>query len=178
MTEGVNSMAQHENAPQKTIIAWLNDAYAMENSLINTLEGHAKDAKSMPQLNARIQQHIEETRRHAELVKGCIERLGGDTSTLKTGMAKMMGAMQGVSTSVMGAKEDDTLVKNGLADYSAEQFEVASYKALMVAAQAAGDQGTALVAEEIMREDAAMAQWLDQNLPMVVEQTLMQHAAA
>ena len=89
----------------------------------------------------------------------------------------MMGAMQGASTSMMGAKEGDTLVKNGLADYSAEQFEVAAYKALMVAAQAAGDQGTALVAEEIMREDAAMAQWLDQNLPMAVEQTLMQHAA-
>lgn len=166
-----------QTAPQETLIAWLNDAYAMENSLINTLEGHAKDAEVMPQLHARIQQHIEETRRHAELVKGCIERLGGDTSALKTGMAKLMGAMQGGSTSMMSTKEGDTLVKNGLADYSAEQLEVASYKALIVAAQAAGDQGTALVAEEIMREDAAMAQWLDKNLPMVVEQTLMQHAA-
>ena len=47
-------MAQQQTESQETLVAWLNDAYAMENSLIHTLEGHAKDAAAMPQLQARM----------------------------------------------------------------------------------------------------------------------------
>ncbi len=165
-------MAQHE-----TLMSWLNDAYAMENALVSTLEGHAKDAQGMPAMQQRIEQHIAETKRHADLVRQCIEGLGGSTSGLKTGMAKLTGATQGMGTSIMaGGDKHDNLVKNGLADFAAEEFEVASYKALMVAAQAAGATEVARVADTIMREDMAMAQWLDQHLPMVVQETMMAHA--
>jgi ferritin-like metal-binding protein YciE len=157
---------------QEMMIAWLNDAYAMENSLVHTLEGRVKEAEDHPQIRARDEQHLAETRRHAELVKGCIERLGGDTSTLKTGMATVMGKVQGLST----ALAKDTLVKNCLADYGAEQFEVASYTALIAGAQVLGDQETMAVCQQILREDAAMAEWLAQHLPAVVQETLQQQA--
>ncbi len=160
-------------AHQETLIAWLNDAYAMENSLIRTLEHRLNDTKDYPQLQARTQQHLEETRRHAELVKGCVERLGSSTSALKTGLSNVMGTVQAVSTGM--AK--DELVKNALADYAAEQFEVASYRALIAGAQQLGDQETARVCEEILREDEAMALWVGQQLPLVVQETLQQAAA-
>lgn len=165
-------MATQRTEAQDTYISWLKDAHAMENALINTLEGHIKDADSMPQLQARLQQHLEETRNHASLVEGCLTRLGEDPSGLKAGMAKLTGVMQGAGTSLMGGKQHDPLVKNGLADFSAEEFEVASYKALITAAQALGDTETGRVAQQIMLEDQAMADWLDQHLPMVVQQTL------
>jgi ferritin-like metal-binding protein YciE len=159
---------EEEMAQQDMIIAWLNDAFAMENALVRVLEQHAKDAKDQPPLQARLEQHIEETRRHADLVKGCVERLGRSTSAVKTGLANVLGAVQGVST---GPAKDE-LVKNGLADYAAEQFEVAAYTALIVGAEAIGDPETARVCREILREDEAMAQWLARELPVVVQETL------
>src|SRR5689334_12914341 len=99
-------------------------------------------------MQARIQQHLQETRRHADLVKGCIERLGGSTSALKSGMGKVSGFFQGVSTGM--AK--DEIVKNALADYASEHFEIASYTSLLAAALALGDQQQASVCQEILRD--------------------------
>ena len=155
------------------VIAWLNDAHGMENALVQILEHQIKDAKDYPQVQAKLQQHLEQTRRHAELVKGCVENLGGKTSTMKTGMATLFGQMQALST---GTAKDE-MVKNALADYAAENFEVASYTALVRAAQELGDQQTARVCQQILQEDEEMALWLRQNLPTLVQQTLLQLTA-
>jgi ferritin-like metal-binding protein YciE len=152
-------------ADKDFVIKWLNDAHAMENSLIQVLENHAKDAEGHAQVQSRIQEHIETTRRHAERVEGCIERLGGDTSSMKAGMAKVSGTLQGMST---GAAEDE-LVKNAISDYAAEQFEVASYRSLIAAAEQLGDQETVSACRENLREDEEMARWLEQQLPAVTQ---------
>ena len=150
------------------VIAWLNDAHGMENALVQILEHQIKDAKDYPQVQAKLQQHLEQTRRHAELVKGCVENLGGKTSTMKTGMATLFGQMQALST---GAAKDE-MVKNALADYAAENFEIASYTALIRAAEDLNDQQTAAVCQQIRQEEEEMARWLQQNLPALVQQTL------
>ena len=153
-------------------LAWLNDAYSLEQSLVQVLERHVTDAKDYPQMQARLQQHLDETRRHAELVKSCIERLGSDTSTIKSGMAQIMGAMQGMST--RAAK--DELIKNALADYSAEHFEIASYTSLIAAAQALGDQETAQICQQILRDEEAMQTWLVQQIPLITRELLQGQA--
>jgi len=65
-------------------------------------------------------------------------------------------------------------VKNALADYAAENFEVASYTALVTAAQEMGDAQTAMVCQQILLEDEEMARWLQQNLPTLVQETMRQ----
>jgi len=150
------------------LIAWLNDAHAMENALIQILEHQIKDAQDFPHVQPKLEQHLEQTRRHAEMVKGCIETLGGKTSTVKTGMASLFGQMQALST---GPAKDE-MVKNALADYAAENFEVASYTAIIRAAHDLNDQQTASVCEQIRQEDEEMANWILQNLPTLVQQTL------
>ncbi len=155
-----------------TVIAWLNDAHALENNLVQVLENHANDAKDYPQIQARIEEHLQQTRRHAELVKGCIERLGGSTSAIKTGMGKVMGAVQGLSTGPAG----DELVKNALADYASEHFEIASYTSLIAAAQAIGEQEIASVCQQILRDEQDMASWLQQQIPLITQEYLGQQA--
>jgi ferritin-like metal-binding protein YciE len=175
--KGRKNMAQlHE--PQQTIVAWLNDAYAMEQSLVSTLEGHAKDAKEFPQVQSVIERHVEATKQHANMVQQCIERLGGDTSTIKAGMAKMMGTVQGAGSNLLGAKEQDTLVKNALTEDASEHFEIASYTALMTAARTIGDMETAQICQTILQDEQGMAQWLEQNLPMLVQETVAKNATA
>jgi ferritin-like metal-binding protein YciE len=156
------------------LISWLNDAYAMEQGLIPILENHAKDAdQEMPEAATRIRQHIDETRRHAERVEQCLRELGTSPSTVKSTLSWLMGTVQSVSTGIF----QDEPVKNALSDYSAEQFEVACYKALATAAADAGQASVARLCEENMREDEQMARWLDQQLPKVVKHSLSKKAA-
>jgi ferritin-like metal-binding protein YciE len=158
---------------KEALIGWLNDAYAMERNLENVLENHVKDAKDHPQVASAIQRHLEETRRHAELVKGCVERLGGSTSSVKTAMGKVAGLFGGISTGIF----PDELVKNALADYAAEHMEIAAYRALIVAARFLGETEVVRVCEQILPDEERMAKWLEQNLPMVVQDYLSREVA-
>jgi len=155
---------------KEMLLSWLNDAYSMEQGLIPILENHVKDAENFPQLANKLQEHIGQTRNHAEMVKGCIERLGGDVSKLKEAMGKFMGMVQSVSTAAF----HDEVIKDSLSDYAAEQFEVASYTALVTAAEQLGDMETANVCRRIMQEDADMASWLHNNLPVAVRMFMQQ----
>jgi ferritin-like metal-binding protein YciE len=156
------------------LIAWLNDAYAMEEGLIPVLENHAKDAdREMPEAAVRIRRHIDETRRHAERVEQCLRELGTSPSTVKSTLSSLIGTVQSVSTGIFR----DEPVKNILSDYSAEEFEVASYRALAAAATELGHARIAETCEENMREDEQMARWLDQQIPIVVKHMLSKKAA-
>jgi len=152
------------------LLGWLKDAYAMETSLVTVLENHAKDAQKIPQVHARIQQHITETRRHVDLVKSCIERLGGDAPVLKSGIANFFGSLKELPMAV----SEDELVKNALADYATEHFEIASYMALIAGAQAMGDMETVRICQEILKDEQEMARWLEQQLPSTVQMFLGQ----
>ena len=146
------------------VIAWLNDAYGMEKALVQVLEHRIKDAKDFPSVQQMDEQHLEETRRHVELVGGCIERLGEKPSSVKSAIGTMFGAMQAPMTGLA----QDEVVKNCLTDYAAEQFEVISYRALIEAASQVGDTETVSVCEQIMREDQAMADRIVLALPTVI----------
>lgn len=159
-------MANQE--PRETLIGWLNDAYAMEKGLVQVLENHANDVKDRPEMYRMMAQHLEQTRMHAERVKDCVERLGGSISTVKTAMGSVSGFFQGRST---GASPDE-LVKNGLSDYAAEHFEIASYRALITAARLLGENQVVQVCESILRDEQEMASWLEKTLPTVVQEYL------
>lgn len=160
-------MTQSERIPE-TIVNWLKDAHAMEQNLIQVLESHARDARNHPQMHERLQQHLEQTRHHADLVEGCLKRLGSSPSTIKSGMGSITGAFQGISTS----PAKDELVKNVLADYASEHFEIASYKSLMSGAEAVGDMETARVCQQILRDEESMASWLEQQIPVATREYL------
>src|SRR3982750_2822796 len=80
------------------LISWLNDAYAMELGLVPILQNHADDAKGDREAAQRISAHAEQTKRHAELVQGCIEKLGGRVSSVRAGLSTAMGAFESLAT--------------------------------------------------------------------------------
>jgi ferritin-like metal-binding protein YciE len=166
-------MAKVENGHRELLISWLNDAYALEQSLIPILQNHAKDAKDHPIVRERLERHLEETRRHAELVKQCVEQLGSSTSAMKTGMGRLSGMFQAVSTGM----SSDELVKNNIADYAAEHFEIACYRSLIAAANDVGERRIAQVCEEILHDEEDMAHFLEQQLPQTTTEVLHEYAA-
>jgi ferritin-like metal-binding protein YciE len=158
---------------QDLVVGWLNDAYAMEQSITQVLGRQVKDFQDHPEIVSRLQQHLDATERHAQLVQSCVQRLGGDTSKLKSGMAQVTGAVQGMATSV--AK--DELVKNALQDYSTEHMEIASYQSLIAAARQLGDAETVSVCEQILQDEEAMQAWLREQIPIITLQVLQQQGS-
>jgi ferritin-like metal-binding protein YciE len=155
------------------ITTWLKDAYAMETGIVEVLEKQVDATAGTPMVQAGIQRHLEATKGHAETVKQCLEDLGASPSGLKAGLAGIGGKMQGM---MMGMPED-SLVRFALQDYSTEHMEIASYKALIVAAEDAGLTQVAAACKGILRDEEQMAAWLAENLPMVVRETVAQAAA-
>lgn len=150
---------------KEVYLSWLNDAYAMEKNVEQMLSQHAGQADEYPQIKSKLEDHIRLTQSQAERVKQCIERNGGSISTIKTSMSSFMGMVSGAGSAVFS----DSLIKNCLAEYATEHFEIASYTSLMQAAESLNDTQTARVCQDIIREEEAMAHWLQNNLPQVSE---------
>lgn len=152
-----------------TLVAWLNDAYAMEHMLVTELErqaGMLGDDLSM--MKSKLKEHLQVTKNHAEKVAGCIERHGGNPSTTKKAIAVVSGNAQ----SIMMGMADDNYVKAAHSDYAAEQAEIASYTTLISAAEALGDTQTAAVCREILADEIEMAEWLIDQIPVVTAKYL------
>lgn len=150
---------------QQTVLSWLKDAHAMETGALPTLQDHAETAKDYAEMQTKLSQHASATRRHAELIEGCIERLGGRPSALKEAVGTAVGKVTGLAN--LPAK--DTVVKNALGDYAAENFEVACYTSLIAAAERVGDHETADVCRQILRDEEEMADWLKGYIPTLTQ---------
>ena len=146
-----------------TLSTWLKDAYAMEQGIVEILERQIDQFEDMPEAQMKIRQHLELTRDQAERVRECVERLGDDVSRVKSGMANVLGAVQGMST----ALANDKMVKNSMGNYAIEHCEIASYMILVTAAREMGYEEIAMVCEGILGEEQEMAQWVEQSLPLV-----------
>src|SRR6185312_7081798 len=154
--------------PKKTYIAWLNDAHAMELGLVTVLEKQAKETENKPLIQSRIQEHLEQTKRHAKLIEACVKRNGETVSVTKDFASKITATMQSLGVSFM----EDALVKNIHSSYAAEHFEIATYTLLEAAAEEMDDDDTASVCGTILKDEIDMANWLLEQLPQAVQEQL------
>ncbi|MCA1408437.1 ferritin-like domain-containing protein [Ensifer sp. IC3342] len=154
--------------PADHLHAWLKDAHAMEEQAITMLTSQSSRLENYPDLKARIDKHVQETRDQVALLDRCLERTGGGASSIKDITGKMVAFGQGLS----GLFVDDEVVKGSLASLTFEQMEIASYKILIAAADFAGDQETKRVCEMILQQEIAMAEWLDEHAATITRKFL------
>jgi ferritin-like metal-binding protein YciE len=153
---------------EQRLMEWLRDVHAAEEQAETMLSGMAERIENYPELKARVEQHIGETQRQAERIRGCIERRDGDTSTIKDAGAKMLGLGQAMS----GMFVSDEVMKGSIACTAFEAMEIASYRILIDTARQVGDEETARICEQNLHEEEDMARWLEQHLPTLTEQYL------
>lgn len=153
---------------------WLRDAHAMEEQAETMLTGQASRIENYPELKARIDQHLQETRYQRDRLEACIERRGATSSTLKDMTMKFTAMMQNLS----GVFAGDEVVKGVMASYTFEHMEIASYRILIAAAEADGDSETARVCQEILAEEEAMAAWLEENMGAIATMHLVREDAS
>jgi ferritin-like metal-binding protein YciE len=156
---------------QKLYLRWLNDAHAMEEAIEQILAQQI-EATEKESVRTKLQEHLDATRRHAQLMEERIEAQGEDASAFKVGSAKAFGFLDGM----MMKMPEDRAIKNAIGSYAIEAFEIASYAALIAAAQEMDDQETARACEIIMRDEEEMSLWLEEQLPVATKEVMMKAA--
>jgi ferritin-like metal-binding protein YciE len=116
----VRSFCEEDKDTTGRVLDWLNDAYAMERGIEITLR---KQAENEDALRERARIHLDETTEHADRVARCLEMLG--TPARRTQNRDGAGVELGKGLTTMFAR--DERVKDFLAAYGTEYFEVACY---------------------------------------------------
>jgi ferritin-like metal-binding protein YciE len=155
------------------LVEWLRDAHAMEEQSATMLSSLSSRIENYPELKAKIDAHLDETRQQAKLLEERLNQISGGTSTLKDAGAKVLALGQGFS----GYFVSDEVVKGALASYTFEHMEIASYRILIATAAKAGDETTRQLCQDILAQEEAMADWLGSHLDQVSRQYLDRDAA-
>lgn len=156
-------MAQNDNLRDK-LITYLQDAYAMEHQIVQMLEGQVKDTQKYPQIQARIQQHLDETHTHEQRMADRLGAYNEKPSATKSIGSNLMGSLVGAAA----GGRTDALAKAARDDYTTEHMEIAAYGALICVAQAFGDSATIQAAQANLRDEVRMAHWLEQHIAEAV----------
>jgi ferritin-like metal-binding protein YciE len=159
---------------ENTLVTWLKDAYAAEMAAVEELQQIHEDTEQYPELLSRIEQHIEESKRHAEDVQRCIERLDEDVSSAKNTMAELGARAKAWSANLA----NDDVVKFTLGMAAMEATEVASYTSLVAAAEDFDDNETADVCSRILNEEQRMYEFVIESIPAVTKKFLAQNGKA
>jgi ferritin-like metal-binding protein YciE len=143
-----------------TLIGWLRDAYAMEAQAVEMLERQVDRIDSYPDVLAKAREHLDLSRLQGERVEQCLGLLDADTSSIKTGIGKLMGNVQSLS----GLVTTDEILKAFVFNAAFERFEIANYTVLITAAEELGEREVARLLSLNREEEVEMADWLDHRL--------------
>lgn len=160
----------HDN---KRLLAWLEDAYAMEQEAETMMKAMASRIEHYPELRKRIEDHVQETKWQAEQLASCINQLGGSLPDMKGAFAKTMAGIHAMGNAMMS----DEVAKGVGISYAFEHMEIASYRSLVIAARRVGQAKIAEVLESILRQEESMAEWLLEHQPAIIEAFLQREEA-
>ena len=153
---------------RKVFVNGLVNAHAVEKEALALINRQLDRLESYPELSARLQQHKTETDRQIERLDSILSSLSESPSGMKDTVLSVMGNLAALGHSMA----PDEILKNSFASFAFENFEAASYKALITMAEAGGYTSAVPLLQQTLNEELAMAQFLDQNLPMVVQRYL------
>ncbi|RYG57978.1 MAG: ferritin-like domain-containing protein [Alphaproteobacteria bacterium] len=144
-------------------ITGLKNAHAMENQALAIMKPQASRIENYPDVEAQLNRHITETEGQIARLERILESQGEDKSTLKDMALSLAGTFAAVGHTVA----PDEILKNSMANFAFENFEIAAYKSLIALAEASGNAAAVSDLELNLQEEIAMAEWLDGNIEAV-----------
>lgn len=159
--------------PKDHLADWLRDAYAMEKHAVSFLERQLESIESYPALSQRIAEHKEETLWQITQLEKCMKMVGTEPSTFKNMIGTVSANMGAMGTMFAS----DEVLKDSIASTAFEHLEIASYKTIIAAAEAAGQPEIARICTGILDQEIAMAAWLEEHLPETTIQFLQRDNA-
>jgi ferritin-like metal-binding protein YciE len=147
-------------AARSVFITGARNAHAVETQATQLLSRQVERLEHYPKLEARMRQHIDETKQQMARLEEILAELGDAPSAMKDAALALTGNMAALTHAVA----EDEVVKNSFANFAFENFEIASYKGLIVFGEAAGLGKYGSLLKQSLSEEQAMADFIDANL--------------
>jgi ferritin-like metal-binding protein YciE len=158
---------------REKLVGYVQDAHAMEMNVQVMLTSMIASTDE-PKIKGRLEEHLEETRQHADRLAKRLDDLGQGVSLRKEGAAIMASLPKGMLDQVRADKPG----KNARDGFVTEAIEIAAYQLLERLAERAGDEKTASVARKNRAEEERMREFFDRTWDLVVDLTLKQEGLA
>src|SRR5690349_19556789 len=166
-------MSATTDTARDTYETGLRNQHAVENQAIELLQRQIERLENYPAMAERMRQHVAETQEQARRLEELLSGLGTSESTVKDTIMSVVGNM----AALMHTPAPDEVIKNSLANFAFENYEIASYKALLTLADLTGHSAAVSALQQSLREEEAMARWIDENLAGTVR-TFIQRSSA
>jgi len=154
------------NETSEIFVTGLRNAHAMENQALAMLQPQANRIRNYPEVAAKVDQHIAET--EAQIQR--LEQLLGDRNEAHSSFKDTVMSVVGGVGAMGHAVADDEILKNSLANFAFENYEIAAYNSLIALARALDLREAVPLLEQNLAEEEAMAKWLHDNLAAVTLQ--------
>ncbi len=160
---------------EQKVVQYLNEAHAHEIALVRVLQSHIAMTPRGSYRTA-LEQHLRETRGHAERVQRRLSQLdqGGNPIQAGIGLAEsVIGQAIALAKTpfdlVRGTGGEEKVLKNAKDACATEALEIATYTALERLAQDVGDETTAELAASIREDEQQMLERVLDELPKLTD---------
>ncbi|MHB8284886.1 MAG: ferritin-like domain-containing protein [Caulobacteraceae bacterium] len=147
------------------LVTALKNAHAMEKEAQQIISRQLDRLKNYPKVEDRLRSHLAETNTQMQRLDDVLATVGSESSGFKDLVTGIVGNMAALGHVPMG----DEILKNSFANYAFENFEIAAYKSLFTIAEGVGQGSIISVLTPSLKEEQAMAAWLDDNLAEVTQ---------
>ena len=160
---------------EQKVVQYLNEAHASEAALVRVLQSQIA---MTPRGSYRtvLEQHLRETRSHAERVQRRLSQLDQGRNPVQAGIGlaeSMIGQALALAKTpfdlVRGGSGEEKLLKNAKDTCATEALEIATYTALERVAQKVGDKATAELAASIRADEQRMLERVLAELPKLAD---------
>ena len=145
----------------------------MENQAVSIIKPQLKRIENYPQVARRLEQHLQETENQMKRIEDILGSLDEDHSAMKDWMLSAGGSMAAIGHSMA----DDEILKNSIANFAFENYEIAAYNSLLIMAEMGGFQSAMAALRENLSEEENMARWLSENLREVTAEFVTRREA-
>jgi ferritin-like metal-binding protein YciE len=149
------------------LVKHIDEAHALEQTVLRLLDGLIQTADD-PEVIDRLEHHRLETHEHEHTMRRRLEAHGAQPSVVRQAAGLLEAVLKLPLDLVRGEKSGRTARDA----YTTEHLEIASYELLRRIAERADDEETAQACLEILEQERAMAQFIEERWDVFAELSL------
>jgi ferritin-like metal-binding protein YciE len=152
-------MPSQQDVLQSVFVTGLKNAHGVEHQALALIDRQLDHLANYPEVADMLRQHRGETEQQIERLEEILHGFNESHSTLKDLGLSLSGNMAAIAH----VFAPDEILKNSFANFAFENFEAAAYKSLITLADAGSFVSATPLLQTSLREEQAMAAWVDEN---------------
>jgi ferritin-like metal-binding protein YciE len=161
-------MTEETSHVREVFVTGLKNAHAMEHQALALMDRQIEHLAHYAEVEDRLRAHRGETEDQIARLERILSELGESPSVVKDTALTVSGSLAAMAHFFA----PDEILKNSLANFAFENFEAASYKALILIAQDGGFASAISPLQQTLQEELAMVEFCDEILPKIVHKYL------